>query len=323
MKYFFALFLLSIFTTDVSFASSDLLYFEAQGVSGYSSKHKIIYRSGMPNDNMQLNSIGFDYFKKFTGEVEDEGTAALQMRIAHNEEQNKIEVQVYNAYIKSKNKFSDIWIGHNRVAYGLASYWDTHGDLLQPLSMYGFGFDRDWGIGLLEDTEHGSFSVSLTSGSGMGIRRYGNWLFASRISNGILNYDNYNIGLSFMGGKILEVVGYTIMNAKPKNVAMGSIDFSYNYDNIEHKIEINFGQKDRKEVFASLYRVGLNFLEENRLKLEGQSLYIKQNGMNDQALGVGTTYKIDSNLTARIMYEWQRRMNDHKTVIQIYYYLAV
>jgi hypothetical protein len=291
------------------YAGNSLLYLEAQGVAGYQrlgSEGKEIYRSSSEDDVMQLNSVGIDFIKKFSLETGDIGSAALQARLAYNENKKRAEPQIYNAYLKAKTQYTDIWAGHDRVAFGLASFWDTHGDLLQPLPMYGFGFDRDWGMGISKDTERGDLKIALTSGTGMRPRAKGNWLVTSRASYGVLSYDNYNIGIAGMAGQKPEVMGYELIDKKLKETALLGIDFSFNFWRFENKAELNAGEKDKKRALAAFYRLGVNFLEENRLKLEGQYAYTEQDKTRNHAAGAGIAFKLNSWLTARLMYEWRR-----------------
>ncbi len=53
-------------------AADHLLYFEAQGIAGYSTEQKkTIYYSQNPNAEMQKPSVGFDYLQRFSGESGD------------------------------------------------------------------------------------------------------------------------------------------------------------------------------------------------------------------------------------------------------------
>jgi len=302
-------------------AADSLLYFEVQGIAGYSSMDDgVVYHSGHRHDVMQKNGIGFDYIKKLSGEYGDWGTGALQMRLAWNDSDNRPQLQIYNAWLKLKTSLADVWVGHNRVPYGLAAWLDTHAELLHLLSMSGFGFDRDWGAGINRDFTKGDFAAAVTTGSGMGLKTKGNWIVASRASYGVLSQDNYNFGVSFMGGKMLDTMGYELMDDNPKDTLLGGVDFAWNYYRVEHKAEFDFGQKNEKAAVAALYRLGYNFLEENRLKLEGQYTWTKREGTNDAVFGFGATYKVNSNLTARAMYQWDREMSDNRVVFQLYYY---
>jgi hypothetical protein len=101
-------------------------------------------------------------------------------------------------------------IGHDRIALELASFFDIHALLLPTLLMYGFGFDRDWGVGVAKDYEWGDAGVSYTLGSGMDIRIDDNYLISSRISKGVLNRDTFNFGISACIGKVYETMGYIL-----------------------------------------------------------------------------------------------------------------
>jgi len=284
-----------------------------------------VYHSGHKHDVMQKNGVGFDYIRKFSGEYGDWGTGALQMRLVWNDADNKPQLQVYNAYLKIKTAPADVWVGHNRVPFGLSAWLDTHSDLLQPLSMSGFGFDRDWGAGISRDFAAGDFAASVTMGSGMGLKTKGNWAASSRVSFGVLRRDNYNIGVSFMGGKTLDTMGYEIMEDEPNDTLLGSIDIARNHGRIEHKAEFDFGRKNGMAAAAAFYRFGCSLMEESRLKLEGQYAWTKREGVSDTGLGFGAAYKFNSSLTARVMYQWNRgnrgnrEMNDNRVVFQLYY----
>ena len=321
-----ALFVLStvIFGVSAVNAADSLLYFEAQGIAGYSSmEDEMIYHSIHKHDAMQKNGIGFDYIKKFSGEYGDWGGGALQMRLVWDDADDKPQVQVYNAYFRLKTAPAYIWVGHNRFPFGLSAYWDTHADLLQPLSMSGFGFERDWGVGISRDFADGDFAAAVTMGSGMGIKAKDNWVASARAAYGVLPRDNYNFGVSFMGGKALDVMGYELIDDDPVDTLLVGVDFAYNHDRVEHKAEFDAGRKNGIIASAAFYRFGLNLMEENRLKLEGQYVWTKRKGINSTGLGFGASYRINSDLTTRAMYQWEQgkqKMNDNRVVFQIYYY---
>ena len=313
--------LAAVFCASDADASSSLFYFEAQGITGYSShENRVQYHSGHKHDTMQKNGIGFDLVRRFSTEYGDFGVGALQMRLVWDNNHNEPQVQFYNAYFRLKTSLADIWIGHNRISFGLASYWDTHAHLLQPLPMSGLGFEHDWGAGISRDFANGDFSAAVTTGSGMGIRTRGNRLATARASFGVLARDNYNIGVSFMGGKKLDTMGYEVMDDTPKNTLLGGVDFAYNHGRVEHRADLVFGQKNEMAATAVFYRLGYNLMEDNRLKLEGQYVWTKLEGADANALGFGATYRIRYDLTARAMYQWEREMCDNRIVFQLYYY---
>lgn len=323
MKKFLIILALTLYSFSTK-ASDDLLYLEVQGIAGYSSsKGNKIYFSQHPKMPLQKNSVGFDYIKKLSNQNMEIGTAALQMRLAYDEPDNKTELQIHNAYLKGKTQYGNIWTGHERIAFGLASYWDTHGDLMQPLTAYGFSFNRDWGLGYSKDSEKGDVNVSLSTGSGMPLRTHGNHILTARTSYGVLNNDNYNIGLSIMTGKTIDTMGNEIINNNPKNINLIGLDFAYNYLNFEHKAEIVTGEKSNQNALGLFYRFGINFLEENRLKLEAQTTYTEIENIENKTFSIGTSYLVTSNLTSRVMFERNDNQNDNRIVFQLYYYFGV
>ena len=321
MKHLLYVLFYAVFGVSAANAADSLLYLEAQGIAGYSSMDDAMtYHSGHKHDVMQKNGVGFDYIQKFSNDYGDFGSGALQMRLAWNDADDTAQVQVYNAYLKLKTSPVDVWAGHNRVPFGLTAYWDTHADLLQPLSMHGFGFERDWGAGISRDFASGDFSAAITAGSGMALRTRGNLVAVARASYGVLPRDNYNIGASFMGGKTLDTMGYTVMDDDPKDTLLFGVDFALNHYRVEHKAEFDFGRKNEITTAAVFYRIGYNLLKENRLKLEGQYVWTKQEGASADMPGFGVTYKVSSGLTARAMFQRDREMNDNLVVFQLYYY---
>ena len=112
---------LSLFLVAGTADADHLLYFEAQGVAGYSSEvRRPIYYSQNPDAEMQKPSVGFDYLQRISGETGDVATFALQGRLALTEDnpagtdcgsrENRhtytLEPQIYNAYVKVKTPLS-------------------------------------------------------------------------------------------------------------------------------------------------------------------------------------------------------------------------
>jgi len=309
-----------------AFGKSYLLYLEAQGVGGYdTAEDGPIYYSMNPLDVMQKPSVGFDYLQRFSSETGDWGSFALQMRLAYNEAyratgEDEFQVQIYNAFFKYKAGFADLWIGHSRIAFGLGSYLDSHALLLQPLAMYGYGYDRDWGVGATRDFEWGNVSFSYSTGTGMPLEFDGNYLLSARASYGVLSRDNYNIGFSSSYGKPLDTIGYEVIMPDPVETFLVGTDFTYFWNNIENRFEAVAGEKDDENTYAFLWRIGLNLLDEDRLKLEFQPVYRNLDGDWNYELNGGVTYKLTSDLTLRGVYTYDGAMNDNRVVFQIYWY---
>jgi hypothetical protein len=273
---------------------------------------------------MQKSSAGFDLLRRFSGGTGDTGTLALQARLAWDKDApSRLEPQVYNAYYRFKVPFAYVWAGHNRAAAGLESYFDTHGALLQTLPMYGYGFDRDWGAGASRDFSWGGAAVSLTSGSGMRLSAPGTYVASGRVSQGVLNRDNYTAGLYAAAGRTQEIADYRVTDAVVKPYSAAGADCALLLDNWEFRADLRAGTAHGASYAAGLSRAGLNLLDENRLKLETQAVYAGAQHQEGWALAAGASYVITPDLTWRGMYEYQDRMRDKRVVTQFYYYLPV
>ncbi len=306
-------------------AQNHLLYFEAQAVAGYSSAtDKVIFYSMDQDEAMQKPSLGCDFIRRFAGEARDFGMLALQVRLAcDRSEDRRIELQVYNAYFKYKTRWADVWIGHNRPALGLSSYFDSHGLLLPALPMIGYGFDRDWGLGLYRDHDWGNMSASLTTGSGMPVHFKGNYLAAARMSKGVLEKENYCLGLSLVWGEVLSIMGYELMMPDPYPFRFVSTDFSYLWRQFESRIELMTGEKMHEESYAVFWRLGMNLLDENRLKLEVQPVFRKDGSVSSSLFSAGLSFWMTADLAVRSMYQHEHFTGDDRYVIQFYYYKGV
>jgi len=303
-------------------AADYLFFLEAQGIAGYSfPAAEIIYYSQHKMDSMQKPSLGFDYIQRFSSASRDVAILALQPRLALDAGDGaRAEFQLYNAFLKFKARPFDLWIGHNRPHFGLASRFDQHAHLLQPLVMNGFGFDRDWGIGLERDTAGGDIGISLTTGSGMALRLRGSWLLAGRVARGVLARDNFNAGLSFGIGEILDVMGSHLLAAAPIPVRMAELDLTWLRDNWEHRVEIALADRESGPVAAVLWRVGLGLLSENRLKLEVQPALLREHGKNNLQISGGMTFLADGDWTLRAMYLYGGHDRASRLVFQVYFY---
>lgn len=303
--------------------AASLMYLEAQAVAGYSSaEDKAVYASKDERDVMQKPSLGFDLLHRFTGAHGDLGTFALQARIAYDtqDDEKDAEVQLYNAYFKYKAGFSDFWIGHNRPALGLSSYFDSHGLLLDTIAMNGFGYDRDWGVGAYRDFEWGNAAFSITTGSGMPVYFKGNYLASFRISRGVLVQDNYNTGISLAYGKPLETMGYHLMMDDPKETTLVGADGTLLWDNFETRVEVMGGRNREEDAKALFLRFGMHLLEEGRLTLEFQPMYFKIGNVEKTILSVGPAYQLTADLTLRTMYQYDEERDDHRMIFQLYWY---
>lgn len=310
-------------------AADHLLYFEAQGIAGYSSElKKGIFYSQNPDAEMQKPSLGFDYIQRFSGESGDVATFALQGRLAlvvdsEKGDRVKLEPQIYNAYLKVKTPWPYVWIGHNRPAFGLSSYFDSHGLLLRTLAIEGFGYDRDWGAGFYKDFSWGDISASATTGSGMPIRFKDSYMTAARVSYGVLARDNMNLGFSLGYGSTLDTMGYKLRDPEPRQMTLVGLDLTFLRNNFEHRFDFLAGKWLGNNTYALFYRFGINLDPEGRLKIEGQPEYWKSGDEKNYLLSACVSYLLTSNLTVRLAYTYDHSANDNRVVMQLYYYRPV
>ncbi|MCJ7612249.1 MAG: hypothetical protein MUP19_08300 [Candidatus Aminicenantes bacterium] len=300
-------------------ASNSLFYLEAAALAGYSSgRDRIIFYSRSTEEPMQKPSLGFDYVLRISGKTGDVAVAAFQGRLAWNADgRDKLEPQLYNAYIKFKSRSGDLWIGHNRPELGLSSYLDSHALLLQTLAMDGFGFDRDWGLGLKRDTAWGGLGLALTTGSGMPLAFRGNHLFSARASWGVLARDNFTLGLSGAAGKVLETM---VEDGQPQDMVLAGLDAALLWNNLENRLEVMVGQKGGRGAAAFFWRAGINLLDEGRLKIEAQPAIWKNGPGSSFRFSAGLTYLASADLTFRALWERDPGGKDTRWVIQMYYY---
>ncbi len=318
-------FLTAILTFGQGYAQTSLFYLETQGVAGYSSAQgKWIFYNMHPDHVMQKSSLGFDYLQRFSRETGDFAILAVQARLAWDGEGKKaVEPQLYNAFLKLKLPGIDFWVGHNRPAFGLSSIFDNHSLILPTLVMYRFGFDRDWGFGLSRDIARGSWGISLTAGSGMPLRLEGNYLLSGRFSFGVLSYDNWSVGLSAAYGKALETTGYDVKSPDPLPFRLAGVDITSVWNNLENRLEALAGQKDGENTWAVFWRLGINLLEENRLKWEVQPVAFRKERRNHLELGTGLSYLATADLTLRTMVTYDREERDTRVLFQVYYYKRI
>jgi len=303
-------------------AQGSLFFLEIQAAGAYSTAARAFQLfSLMPGDVMQKPSVGFDFLQRITGKNRDIGVLAVQARLAYDQEgDHKLEPQLYNAFFRLKAGFADIWAGHSRPALGLSYGLDSHALLLPAPAMLGYGFDRDWGVGLHRDFNWGDAAVSLTSGSGMPLYFKGNFLAAARVSKGVLARDNYSLGLSLAHGDILETMGYALVEPEPFSWSAASVDASYLWRNLENRAEVLAGRRGGAGIFLLFWRSGLALLDEGRLKLEVQPVLMSRAGDWDYSLGSGLTYLMNADLAGRFMVLYDHGRRDARFVFQFYYY---
>lgn len=304
-------------------AGNQLLYLETQGVAGYSSAgKKAIFYSMDPDAEMQKPSVGFDYLGRLSGRNGDWGSVAFQGRLALvvDDGIEEVEPQAYNAWLKLKSPLTDLWVGHNRPALGLSSYFDSHALLLPTLPMQGLGYDRDWGVGTYRDFRRGNLQLSATTGSGMPAHFKGNYLLAARAGYGVLNEDNFTIGLSAAGGETLDTMGYTLHHDSPRRAGLVGADLAFLRNRLEHRFDVLGGTWLGEDTTAAMYRLGVLLDPEGRLKIEAQPTYWDAEDEDDWQAAACVSWRVTADLTFRTMYEYDHATDDHRVIGQLYHY---
>jgi len=303
-------------------AQSTLFYVELQGVAAYSSAADAVQLFSLtPEDSMQKPSLGFDLVHRVSGRTRDYGVLALQLRVAYDQKGgHPFEIQVYNASFLYKAGFADIWAGHSRPALGLDAVLDSHALLMPAPAMMGFGFERDWGVGLQRDFSWGNAAASLTAGSGMPLYLRGNYLAAVRLSEGVLARDNYSLGLSLAGGRILDTMGNELMAPEPLDFAAAAADATYLYRNFENRFEVMAGRKAGAGIVLLFWRAGMALLDEGRLRIEAQPVLMRTGGGWGWQLAGGLSYQVTADIAARSMVLHDSARQDTRFVLQVYFY---
>ena len=303
-------------------AQSSLFYLELQAVGAYSSaSDRFELFSLTAGDIMQKPGVGFDFVQRLSARSRDIGVLAVQARLVYDQEGgHKLQPQLYNAYLRLKPRFANIWVGHDRPALGLSSVLDNHALILPDPAMLGYSFDRDWGLGLDKDFAWGGVAASLTAGSGMPLYLKGNFLAAARIFKGVLARDNYSLGLSLSHGKILETMGYTLIEPEPFGWTAVSVDASHVWRNLENRAEVLVGRRDGAGTFLLFWRSGLSLLAEGRLKVEAQPVLMRRMGAWTYSFASGLTYLLNADLAGRFMVLYDRERRDARFAFQLYYY---
>ncbi len=303
-------------------AQSTLFYLELQALGALSTAaDRVEWFSLTPEDVMQKPSLGFDLVQRVSSKTRDVGVFGLQARLAYDQDgDHKLQPQLFNAFFRLKTRLANFWVGHSKPAMGLASVLDNHALLLPDATMFGFGFDRDWGVGFDRDFPSGGIAVSLTAGSGMPLYFKGNYLAAARLFKGVLARDNYSLGFSIAHGRLLETMGYDLVEPEPFDWTSAGLDLSFVSRNFESRAEILVGRKAGETTVFLFWRPGLTFLEEGRLKVELQPAVQRKIGAWDYSLGAGLTYLLNADLASRFMVLRDSLGPGVRFVFQLYYY---
>ena len=302
-------------------------------IVGYSDQDRWIGKNGMP----LKNSIGFEYFEKFSDDYGDFLTANFQLRLSYDSKKDSSDawaIEIHNAWLEYKLALGKtLRFGHFDPVFGLEPLLDTHATLMQSLALKNIGFKKDWGVGYRSSYKNFDYQIAVGLGSGMGIRhKDDNYLITSRVGS---KFNDFQYGISFLTGQVLEpesastipVASLKSDNAKAKERV--GLDAQYNRGPWVFLSEIVYGQDDDVQVGGVWFQTEYTPPKSQQIKIEMQAQLWDDSSRNDEldvTLGIGASYKISSTWTIRAGYFHDiNRVDgreDKRGVIQ-FYYLAI
>jgi hypothetical protein len=116
------------------------------------------------------------------------------------------------------------------------------------------------------------------------------------------------------------MMGYEKMMPDPTRVFLAGADVSFFWNNLENRLEAMAGEKMDEDNVAVLWRIGVNFLDEDRLKLEAQPVYRSIGDDWRYEISAAISYKWTADMTLRTMYTHDGDTNDDRVVFQVYWY---
>jgi hypothetical protein len=315
-----------------AFANEWLFYKEVNLIGGYSDRDGWVDRS-----SDQVSSIGFEDYRKFSGDFGDYLTTDLQLRAAYDntaESSDSWGVQIHNAWLLYKLVLgTNLRFGHFDPAFGLEPQVDTHSTILQTLAMRDIGFNKDWGIGIEGSLSKFDYKTALQIGSGMSINRIdSSFLWTGRV--GTPATQNFQYGLSLLCGRVLESMG---MNTFPRARLMSDeailmkragVDVQYLYGPFLLKGEIAYGSNDDNNVLGYLGELDYTFPKYQNVELEFQYQSwindLNERSSDDSTLSIGASYRINQEITIRAVFSCDFNMvgqeKENKALVQFYYF---
>ncbi len=146
---------------------------------------------------------------------------------------------------------------------------------------------------------------------------------AARLSWGVLNADNWNVGLSAAAGRTMETMGNRILDGDPGQTTLAALDATWLVNAFEHRFEADIGKLRDEKAWAVFYRLGWVLDGEARWKAEAQPQYLSL--AEDGAFGFSLclSWLATADLTIRAQYDYNDAGEDHRVLVQLYYYKQV
>ena len=146
---------------------------------------------------------------------------------------------------------------------------------------------------------------------------------AARISYGVLSQDNFNLGFSLGYGNTLDTMGYRLRDPEPRQMRLAGADLTMLRDNLEHRFDLYAGRWLDQDTLAALLPVRRELDPEGRFKIEAQPTYWKFGEENDYQAALCFSSLVTSDLTVRLGYTYDHNRDDHRVLLQLYYYLPI
>jgi len=298
-------------------------------LGGYSKSDGFIDQTGMLK-----NSIGAEYYRRFSSDRGDFMTFDIQPRISYRPTEKFKDAwafELHNAWLEYKLGFGyRLRAGHFDPSFGLEPTVDTHGTILQTIIMKNIGFESDWGIGFKGAVGPYDYEASLQNGSGMKLKRKdGNFLLTYRIGNPQERDNLY--GLSVMYGKVLrdnemldsmaeDVPTMSDMPVKKKRIGL---DTQIQFRSFMFKGELAYGTDDSMDVLGSFAQLGYTVPSYQALIAELQ-MQNWLNGFGDDRvdetmIGFCISYRLTSKIALRTAYNYTFS-KDNQVFFQFYYF---
>jgi len=307
-------------------------YKELNLIGGYSKNQQWVGK----NRYMLKNSVGFEYFRKFSDQYGDHLTLDLQMRVSYDSlenHENAWAVEIHNAWLEYKLGIGkSLQIGHFDPAFGLEPVVDTHATLLQTLAMHSLGYTKDWGIGykgLLGDLD---FQFAAQLGSGMPLYATDDsYLLTTRIATPLEN--ETQLGLSFAYGQTLSFVQDRtipmpdLMDEHSTQKKLISLDYRAPMGPFGFKGEVATGDFEGTTVGGGLAELSYTLPDNQNITLKLQTSYwadsLGNSDKTDATIAPVVTYKINNewSMSAGYFHDLDAmEKKDRMIVLQLYYY---
>jgi hypothetical protein len=314
------------------FAEESFFYKELNALVGYSEREEWVGEKGMG----LKNSVGFEWFQKFSDDYGDFMTADLQVRLSYDSSvpsDDAWAIELHNAWVEYKVGLGkNLRAGHFSPSFGLEPSLDTHGTLFQTMAGRDIGFKKDWGVGYRSGLGVYDYELSAQIGSGMGIeQKDGSHLISGRIGTPLNNDIRY--GLSALVGEILESKeNRTIPKPEIADDAVSKwrvgADAQCAFGSYQFMTEVSLGRNENDDVVGVLLGVDYTIPSRQDVTLQAQGQVWTddpdESERSQSEIGAGVSWRIDRSWTVRMAVfhdlEDPAGFEDTQTFLQLYYF---